>query len=121
MVDFPAPEPETPLLVQYLGKDKSHRRVYKDASFAENKVLVGYKGESYKGESYMDSGYFYAPYIPVTKKPVILDPASFEPRRGILTRYGKKLLEQGRRFYGKLELKAESDDFSSVSTTLELK
>lgn len=46
----------------------------------------------YKGASYMDSGYFYAPYI-LTTTPVVLDPNSFTPQKGILTRYGKKLLD----------------------------
>jgi hypothetical protein len=41
----------------------------------------------------MDSGYFYCPYVPLTQTPVVLDPESFCPRKGILTRYGKKLLE----------------------------
>jgi hypothetical protein len=45
----------------------------------------------YKGDSYMDSGYFYCPYVPLTQTPTVLDPDSFTPKKGIMTRYGKKL------------------------------
>lgn len=61
----------------------------------------------YKGQSFMDAGYFFAPYIPITTTPVVLDPASFSPRKGILTRYGKKLLQQGAAHYDKLKVDAE--------------
>lgn len=50
----------------------------------------------YKGASYMDSGYFYAPYIPIQTSPVVLDPNTAIPKKGILTRYGKRLLEEGK-------------------------
>jgi hypothetical protein len=53
---------------------------------------------------FIDSGYFYAPYIPMTRTPVVLDPNSFEPRAGLMTRYGKKLIEEGSKFYGKIEI-----------------
>ena len=39
------------------------------------------------------AGYFYCPYLPLTKTPVVLDPETFSPQKGILTRYGKKLRE----------------------------
>lgn len=42
-----------------------------------------------------DGGYFYAPYVPLIQTPIVLDPASFSPRKGILTRYSKKLLKKG--------------------------
>ena len=35
---------------------------------------------------------------------VLIDPNSFNPNKGILTRYGKKLLQQGAQFYGKVRL-----------------
>ncbi len=58
----------------------------------------------YKGQSFMDSGYFYAPYIPLTQTPVVLDPNSFNPNKGILTRYGKKLLKDGAKFYSRMSV-----------------
>lgn len=41
-------------------------------------------------------------FAPLSKTPVVLDPQVFNPRKGIMTRYGKKLLEEGAKFYGKL-------------------
>lgn len=57
--------------------------------------LVGHRGATY-----VDAGYIYCPYIPLTQTPVILDPDVFIPRRGILTRYGRRLLEEGEEYYG---------------------
>jgi hypothetical protein len=59
----------------------------------------------YKGSSEMESGYFYAPYLPTYRTPVVLDPNSFSPRKGIITRYNKKLLEEGSRFYSRITIK----------------
>ena len=56
-------------------------------------------------ETKLDKGYFYAPYVPLTKTPVALDPDVFQPRKGILSRYGKKILEEGKEHYGKMTLK----------------
>lgn len=55
----------------------------------------------------MDTGYFFAPYIPMINTPVVLDPNSFSPQKGILTRYGKKLLQQGAAHYDKLKVDTE--------------
>ena len=46
-------------------------------------VLVGYKGTSEA-----DAAAFYCPYIPLMSSGVVLDPATFEPVVGFLTRYG---------------------------------
>jgi uncharacterized protein YodC (DUF2158 family) len=49
--------------------------------------------------------YFYCPKVPSPEeKPVALDPDTFIPRKGILTRYGKKLLEEGAKYYGKVNI-----------------
>jgi hypothetical protein len=85
--------------VQYVGTINNRWRLYKDPLFQSNQVLMGYKGDSY-----MDSGYFYCPYVPLTQTPTVLDPESFCPRRGILTRYGKKLLREGAKFYARLSI-----------------
>lgn len=60
----------------------------------KDKILMGYKGESY-----MDSGYIFAPYVPLTSTPVILDPDTFMPKSGVLSRYGKKILNQAGNHY----------------------
>lgn len=85
--------------IQYVGTVNARWRLYKDPLFPQGQIMMGYKGDSY-----MDSGYFYCPYVPLTQTPVVLDPESFCPRKGILTRYGKKLLREGAKFYARLSI-----------------
>jgi len=85
--------------IQYVGTVNNRWRLYKDPLFPQGQILMGYRGDSY-----MDSGYFYCPYVPLTQTPVVLDPESFCPRKGILTRYGKKLLREGSKFYARLSI-----------------
>lgn len=66
------------------------------------------KLRGYKRTSYLDSGYFYAPYIPIVQSPVVIDPESFTPNKGILTRYGRKLLDEGKQYYGKVSFNGSS-------------
>jgi hypothetical protein len=70
-------------------------KLYKDPLFPNCKILLGFKGNSV-----LDAGYFYAPYIPLLSTPTVLDPNSFTPNKGIMTRYGKKLIEDGSLYYG---------------------
>ncbi len=42
----------------------------------------------------MGEGYFYCSDLPLTQTPVMLDPETFRSRKGILTRYGRKLLAE---------------------------
>lgn len=67
--------------------------VYKDPYFPRNKILVGYKGGSY-----LETGYVYAPYVPLIVTPTIFAPEDFSPRKGVMTRYGKKMVRAD--FYG---------------------
>ncbi len=60
---------------------------YDGQYFTAAKVYLGFKGQSY-----MDAGYIYAPYVPLSRSPMILNPTNFEARKGILTRYGRKIL-----------------------------
>ncbi|RDJ35594.1 MAG: hypothetical protein DWQ19_12315 [Crenarchaeota archaeon] len=85
--------------IQYVGTVNNRWRLYKDPLFPSGQLLMGYKGDSY-----MDSGYFFCPYVPLTQTPVVLDPESFCPRKGLLTRYGKKLLREGSKFYARLSI-----------------
>lgn len=85
--------------IQYVGTINNRWRLYKDPLFPQGQILCGYKGDSY-----MDSGYFYCPYVPLTQTPTVLDPESFCPRKGILTRYGKKLLREGAKFYARMSI-----------------
>ena len=67
--------------------------VYKDPYFPRNKILVGYKGGSY-----LETGFVYAPYVPLIVTPTIFQPEDFTPRKGVMTRYGKKMVRAD--FYG---------------------
>lgn len=89
----------TSLGIQYVGSVNNRWRLYKDPLFPQGQILMGYKGDSY-----MDSGYFYCPYVPLTQTPTVLDPDNFTPRKGILTRYGKKLLREGAKFYARMSI-----------------
>lgn len=89
----------TSLGIQYVGTVNNRWRLYKDPLFPQGQMVMGYKGDSY-----MDAGYFYLPYVPLTQTPVVLDPESFCPRKGILTRYGKKLLREGAKFYARMSI-----------------
>lgn len=77
------------------GTIQGKLKLYKDPLFPNCKILMGFKGSSV-----LDSGYFYAPYIPMLSTPTVLDPNSFTPNKGIMTRYGKKLIEDGGLYYG---------------------
>lgn len=85
--------------IQYVGTVNNRWRMYKDPLFSRSLVLGGYKGDSY-----MDSGYFFCPYVPLTQTPVVLDPDSLCPRKGLMVRYGKRLLREGSKFYFRLSI-----------------
>lgn len=76
-----------------IGTLSNRFTVYKDPYFPVNKVLVGYKGGSY-----LETGYVYAPYIPLITTPTIFGTEDFTPRKGMMTRYGKKVIRSD--FYG---------------------
>jgi hypothetical protein len=61
--------------------------VYKDPYFPSNKLLIGLKGNTF-----LESGYIYAPYVPLILTPVIYAQEDFTPRKGVMTRYGKKMV-----------------------------
>ena len=77
------------------GTIQGKLKLYKDPLFPNCKILMGFKGNSV-----LDAGYFYAPYIPLLSTPTVLDPNSFTPNKGIMCRYGKKLIEDGGLYYG---------------------
>jgi hypothetical protein len=76
-----------------IGSLSNRFTVYKDPMFARNKILVGYKGGSY-----LETGYCYSPYVPMIVTPTIFAPEDFTPRKGVITRYGKKMIRSD--FYG---------------------
>jgi len=58
-----------------------------DPYFPRNLVLVGRKGNSF-----LESGYVYAPYVPLQVTPTIFGTEDFVPRKGVMTRYAKKMV-----------------------------
>jgi len=76
-----------------VGTISNRFTVYKDPYFPRNKILIGYKGGSY-----LETGYVYAPYVPLIVTPTIFAPEDFTPRKGVMTRYGKKMIRSD--FYG---------------------
>jgi len=62
--------------------------IWVDPYFPRNLILVGRKGSSF-----LESGYVYAPYVPLQVTPVIFGPEDFTPRRGVMTRYSRKMVK----------------------------
>lgn len=89
-----APEVEKYNLgIEKIGNLGSRYVVYKDPYLPANIVLLGHKGNTF-----LEAGYIYAPYIPLQLTQTIYDPNDFTPRKGIMTRYAKKMVNN--RFYG---------------------
>jgi len=61
--------------------------VFVDPYFPRNLVLVGRRGNSF-----LESGYVYAPYVPLQTTPTIFGTEDFVPRKGVMTRYAKKMV-----------------------------
>jgi hypothetical protein len=78
---------EAPTNTKFVGTLNGAMKIYVDAYLSDttdsDQVLIGYKGTSEA-----DAAAFYCPYIPLMSSGVVLDPATFEPVVGFLTRYG---------------------------------
>jgi hypothetical protein len=78
---------EAPTNTKFVGTLNGAMKIYVDSYKADtdnnNQVLIGYKGGSEA-----DAPAFYCPYIPLMSSGVVLDPTTFEPVVGFLTRYG---------------------------------
>ncbi|MFA6049806.1 MAG: hypothetical protein WC761_01295 [Candidatus Paceibacterota bacterium] len=70
-----------------VGTLNNRYTVYKDPYFPSNKILLGLKGNTF-----LESGYIYAPYVPLILTPVIYAQEDFTPRKGVMTRYGKRMV-----------------------------
>ena len=81
--------------VQKVGAINSRFQVYKNPYMTENTILMGYRGAQF-----LETGAVYAPYIPLIMTPLVYDPKSFTPRKGVMTRYAKKMVRP--EFYGKV-------------------
>jgi len=81
--------------VQKIGALNSRYKVYKNPYMLENTILLGFRGNQF-----LESGAVYAPYVPLIMTPLVYDPNTFTPRKGIMTRYAKKMVRP--EFYGKV-------------------
>jgi hypothetical protein len=72
-------------------------RVYEDPFFSTDQMLVGLKGMHF-----LEAGFVWAPYIPLQVTPTFLDPSDFSFRKGLRTRYAKKLLRPD--YYGQIRV-----------------
>ena len=81
--------------VTNIGSISNRYDVYKNPYMTENVLLMGFKGSNF-----FETGAVYAPYVPLIMTPLVYDPTNFTPRRGVMTRYAKKLVRP--EFYGKV-------------------
>jgi hypothetical protein len=81
--------------IQKIGSLNSRYKVYKNPYLTGNTILMGYKGAQF-----LETGAVYAPYIPLIMTPLVYDPETFTPRKGLMTRYAKKMVRP--EFYGKV-------------------
>ena len=79
--------------VQRVGALNARYNVYKNPYMNENTILLGFRGTQF-----LESGAVFAPYIPLIMTPLVYDPNTFTPRKGLLTRYAKKVVRP--EFYG---------------------
>lgn len=81
--------------IEKVGSLTNRFTVYKDPYFPRNLILIGYKGGSF-----LETGFVYAPYVPLIVTPTIFAPDDFTPRKGVMTRYAKRMVRSD--FYGKV-------------------
>ena len=81
--------------VQKVGAINSRQKVYKNPYMKEDVILLGFRGSQF-----LEAGAVFAPYIPLIMTPLVYDPDTFTPRKGLLTRYAKKMVRP--EFYGKI-------------------
>ena len=81
--------------VQRVGSLANRFKVYKNPYMTENTILMGYRGSQF-----LETGAVYAPYVPLMMTPLVYDPETFTPRKGLMTRYAKKMIRP--EFYGKI-------------------
>ena len=84
--------------VQSVGTIQNRFTVYKNPYMTENTILVGFRGNNF-----LETGAVYSPYVPLIMTPLVYDPSDFTPRKGVMTRYAKKMIRP--EFYGKIQVK----------------
>ncbi len=83
--------------VQKVGSLNGRYKVYKNPYMKSNVMLLGFRGSQF-----LETGAVFAPYIPLIMTPLVYDPNTFTPRKGLLTRYAKKMVRP--EFYGTIDI-----------------
>jgi len=81
--------------VQKAGSLNGRYQIYKNPYLTENLMLMGYRGNQF-----LEAGAVFAPYVALIQTPIVYDPDTFTPRKGLLTRYAKKMLRP--EYFGKI-------------------
>ena len=79
--------------VQAIGTMRNRWTIYKNPYWTGKEILMGYRGNQF-----LETGAVFAPYIPLIMTPLVYDPTNFTPRKGVMTRYAKKVVRND--FYG---------------------
>ena len=85
--------------VSRVGQAAGRYTVYKNPYMVENQILVGFRGGNF-----LETGAVYSPYVPLITTPLVYDPSDFTPRKGVMTRYAKKMIRP--EFYGLIKCKS---------------
>ena len=81
--------------MQKMGQINNRYTVYKNPYMTENLILMGFRGSQF-----LETGAVFSPYIPLIMTPLVMDPDTFTPRKGLMTRYAKKMIRP--EFYGRI-------------------
>ena len=81
--------------VSKVGAINNKYTVYKNPYMQGNEIIMGFRGAQF-----LETGAVYAPYIPLIMTPLVYDPTNFTPRKGVMTRYAKKVVRP--EFFGKI-------------------
>ena len=81
--------------IQKAGQLNNRYNVFKNPYMTENVILMGYRGNQF-----LETGAVFSPYVPLIMTPLVYDPDTFTPRKGLLTRYAKKMIRP--EFYGRI-------------------
>ena len=85
--------------VSKVGQVAGRFTVYKNPYMTENNILVGFRGSNF-----LETGAVYSPYVPLITTPLVYDPSDFTPRKGVMTRYAKKMIRP--EFYANIKVKS---------------
>ena len=84
--------------VEKIGNFANRYKVYKNPYWNSDDMIIGFRGNQF-----LETGAVYAPYIPLIMTPLVYDPNNFTPRKGVMTRYAKKVVRKD--FFAKLTVK----------------